>query len=119
MENQSNDRNSCSLVVISLYLAESDMWKSLSLLHQPGLGLPLVSMDYQNRTISVNTTQNQELRPGVSSALVINLPPTSACSALLKMDLTDGHIYLQGLFLIRKMGIFCDTVMLAKMEELT
>lgn len=46
---------------MSLYLAESNVRKRLSLLHQPGLGLPLVSMDDQNRTIPVNTTQHQGL----------------------------------------------------------
>lgn len=44
-----------------LYLAEPNMWKSLSLLHQPGLGLPLVSMDDQDGTISINATRTLQL----------------------------------------------------------
>lgn len=58
-------------MVLSLYLAEPNMWIRLSLLHQPGLGLPLISVDDQNRTISVNTIQNQGgLRPGMFHQIV-------------------------------------------------
>lgn len=48
----------CSVAVRRrlLYLTESHMWKGLSLLEQPGFGLPLVSMDNQNWTIPGDTT---------------------------------------------------------------
>ena len=40
-----------------VYLAESNMWKRLSLLEQPGLGLSLISMNDQDWKIPENTTQ--------------------------------------------------------------
>lgn len=43
-------------MVGSLYLAEADMWIRCSLLEQPGLGLPLISVDNQKRTVPANAT---------------------------------------------------------------
>lgn len=44
-------------MAVRLYLTESNMRKGLRLLDQPGLGLPLISMDNQNRTVPENTAQ--------------------------------------------------------------
>lgn len=42
------------------YLAEANVWERLALLKEPCLGLPLVSMDDQNRTTSEN--QNRAVK---------------------------------------------------------
>lgn len=40
------------------YLAELDVWEWLRLLHQPGLGLPLIPVDDQHRPISAQHKSN-------------------------------------------------------------
>lgn len=42
-------------MTVGQYLAEFNMWKILSLLHQASLGLPFVSMDDQDGAISTKT----------------------------------------------------------------